>query len=76
MKNGKREINELIAWAESQGATVEIITGEASIYEDGSACYRVTGLRGCGPYPLPPIAFAELMRERRAQTRSHGGSNV
>ena len=65
----QREIDELITWAESQGATVEIITGEDSIYENGDPSYRVTGLRGCGPYPLPPIAFAELMRERRAQAQ-------
>jgi len=60
------ELNQLIEWARRQGADVQTITGEDSIYENGDACYRVVGMPGVGPYPMTPIAFAERMRELRA----------
>ena len=62
-----KEIAELIAWAQSQGATVETITGAGSIYENGDACYRVTGLPGVGNGLMAPIGFAERVREIRAK---------
>ena len=63
----KRELEELTAWVRSQGGDVLTITGAASIYEDGSACFQVVNLPGCGPHPMGDIAFAECIRKLRAR---------
>lgn len=54
----QQEINQLITWAESQGIEVAIVTGEASIYENGDSCYQIGN-----ESPMSPIYFAERMRK-------------
>jgi hypothetical protein len=55
----RRELETLIAKAKSAWASIEVERDET----DHPISIAVVGLRGVGPFPMAPIAFAERMRE-------------
>jgi len=60
-----KELNNLIAKAEKMGADITVVWNE----EDGRKLHEsvaVKGLKGCGPFPMSPIAAAERLRELTA----------
>lgn len=60
-----RELNQLIAKAQAKGAKVEIEWDVEAELEGRQihSTIRVTGLKGCGPFPMAPISAAERLRE-------------
>lgn len=60
------ELTNLIARAEAKGAHVEVEYDQKALPEEGRTVplsLTVTGLRGCGPGEMSPIAAAERLRE-------------
>lgn len=62
----QEEIRSLIKKARANGAIVNVAYDSAAKKLEGRdivSSVQVIGLRGFGPYPVEPIAFAERMRE-------------
>ena len=60
------ELKSLIEKAEAKGATVTVTFDEEIMETEGREIYetiQVSGLKGCGPFPMSPIAAAERLRE-------------
>lgn len=61
----QKEIIDLIEKARSLGATVNVTYSEKAKLEEGRdiiQTVQISGLRGCGPHPMAPIAAAEILR--------------
>lgn len=60
------ELQHLITLAEKAGAKVTVTHDNAAAQSEGRQLIQsvlVTGLPGCGPHPMPPIAAGERLRE-------------
>lgn len=70
MSTHNKELKVLISRAETMGATVEIGYEMDALIGEGRSIIcdvQISGLKGCGPFPMPAIAAAERLRELTAQ---------
>lgn len=61
-----KELAKLISKAESMGATVQVEYDLDTLIDEGRSIInevQVSGLKGCGPFPMSAIAAAERLRE-------------
>jgi len=60
------ELKKLIEMAEMRGASVVATLDEQAMINEGREIFdtiQISGLKGCGPYPMSPIAAAEKLRQ-------------
>lgn len=69
MSTSNKELNALISKAEAMGATVQIGYDMDALICEGRSIIcgvQVSGLKGCGPFPMSAITAAERLRELTA----------
>jgi hypothetical protein len=69
MTTSANEIAQLIRKVEAMGATVTTELDMDALVGEGRAvisAVQITGLKGCGPFPMSIVAAAERMRELTA----------
>ncbi|MBB4861501.1 hypothetical protein HNP46_000312 [Pseudomonas nitritireducens] len=68
------ELQALIGRAQALGAKVYCQYDMDTLRSEGRyivTSIQVTGLPGCGPNPMPPIAAAERLRELTSRSKMH-----
>lgn len=66
MPTCNKELRALISKAEAMGATVKVGYDLDALISEGRSIIsdlQVSGLKGCGPFPMPALAAAERLRD-------------
>ena len=69
MSTCNKELKTLISKAEAMGATVQVGYDMDALISEGRSIIcevQVSGLKGCGPFPMQAITAAERLRELTA----------
>ncbi|MDQ0655145.1 hypothetical protein [Pseudomonas cedrina] len=69
MSTCNKELKALISKAEAMGATVQVGYDMDALIGEGRSIIcdvQVSGLKGCGPFPMQAITAAERLRELTA----------
>lgn len=61
-----QELNDLIAKARARGAVVKVTLDPVALHKEGREIIdtvQVSGLKGCGPFPMTALGAAERLRQ-------------